>query len=676
MTFFARKTFALLMAFHLMAMPLAGQGLPTAPVPPWVEETPLPAVDPDLVRYSSGGLYWLLADEQVSWRSDTRFSHVRIAMKVLSRAGLEDAASVRRSFDPRHERLKLTRLDLLREGKRISLRDKVRADLLRREEDLDLGMIDGRLTALIEIPGLEVGDIVDAAFLWETEPLFQGYNHSGFFSHAYSEPVGLSRLVLNWPAEVPFHTTPLAAGVRLTDHPDGNVRRIEMTRAGHVPARVDSDMPPETDPWDSVTYSWTRDWNALPAALAPHYGRAQDLPPEWQREVQAIRSDYEGDIARAYAALRLVQDRIRYVGLEMGADGYFSRDPDVVIANGFGDCKDKSVLLVTLLRALGIEADVALTDLDQGYGLRDQLPAAGVFDHMIVRAVAGGATLWLDGTATFEGGIHKGAASPDFGFALPLTGRLAGRLTPILPDPDTRGRIHVTEDFRFEGDVLLLDVTTEAFGAPADRMRYSWAMTARADIEDRYLDYYRELYPGIEALRPIEFADNAADNQVRLTESYVLPAGARADSELTDDFPFAADGFNDIFPDPGTGPREAPLYLGSPPERIHTVRVTGLPTDILPPENLSLTSRSFEFTFHGQVGADDSLILNWHITPLTRTLPAHQIGEFADAVERMGDTTRQSWNLTRQTGFLAELFQNMKAKATAQGEVPGTGASP
>lgn len=672
MTFFARMILAFLFALHAMTLPLAAQGLPTAPVPPWVEEAPLPVVDPDLVRYSSGGIYWLLFDEQVSWRSDTRFSHVRTATKVLSRAGLEEAASLRRTYDPRHERLRLTRLDLLRDGKRISLRDKVRAELLRREEDLDEGMIDGSLTALIEIPGLKVGDIVDAAFLWETDPLFSGYNHSGFFSHTWSDPVGLSRLVLNWPADLPFNTTPLAAGVRLSDHQTGNIRRIEMTRAGHVPAEIEDDLPPETDPWQTVTYSWTRDWAALPRALAPHYDRAHDLPPDWQNEVEIIRRDHESEIARAYAALRLVQDRIRYVGLEMGADGYFARDPATVIANGFGDCKDKSVLLVTLLRALGIEADVALTDLDQGYGLRDQLPAAGVFDHMIVRAVAGVATLWLDGTATFEGGIRKGAVSPDFGYALPVTGKLAGKLTPILPDPDTTGSLHVTEDFRFEGEELVLDVVTEAAGAAADRLRYHWAVTAQADIEDGYLDYYRDYYPGIDALRPVEFSDNAADNQVRVTESYVLPAEALANTDLTDDFPFVADGFEDLFPDPGLDEREAPFYLGAPPERFHKVRVTGLPVKILAPEGVSVTSRAFAFTFHGSVGADDSLTLDWHIKPRARTVSAQEMGDFADAVERMSDATLQSWNLTRKQGFLADLFQAMKAKAEADAPAAGT----
>lgn len=666
MTFVARMILALFLAFHAMTLPLAAQGLPTAAVPPWVEEVPLPPVDPDLVRHSSGGIYWLLADEQVSWRSETRFSHFRVATKVLSRAGLEDAASLQRSFDPRHERLKLTRLDLLRDGKRISLRDKVRAELLRREEDLDQGMIDGSLTALIEIPGLKVGDIVDAAFLWETDPLFAGYTHSGFFSHSWPDPVGLSRLVLNWPSDLPFNTTPLAAGVRLSDHQDGATRRIEMTRTGHVADRIEDDLPPETDPWKTVTYSWTRDWAALARALAPHYDRAHDLPPDWQDEVETIRRDHESQIARAHAALRLVQDRIRYVGLEMGADGYFARDPATVIANGYGDCKDKSVLLVTILRALGIEADVALTDLDQGYGLRDQLPAAGVFDHMIVRAVAGGATLWLDGTATFEGGIRTGAASPDFGYALPLTGTLAGRLTPILPDPDTTGSIHVTEDFRFEGDELVLDVVTEASGAPADRLRSFWAMTAQADIEDRYLDYYRDFYPGIDPLRPADFSDNADDNQVRVTESYVLSAEALANTDLTDDFPFVADGFEDLFPDPGSGGRDAPLFLGTPPERFHRVRVTGLPVDILAPEGVSLTSRAFDFTFHGSVGAaDHSLTLDWHVKPLARILSAHDVDAFADAVERMSDTTRQSWNLTRKQGFLADLFQAMRAKAEA-----------
>ena len=45
-------------------------------------------------------------------------------------------------------------------------------------------------------------------------------------------------------------------------------------------------------------------------------------------KVDQIAADHATPDARAYAALRLVQDEIRYVSLSVGAGGYFARPPD------------------------------------------------------------------------------------------------------------------------------------------------------------------------------------------------------------------------------------------------------------------------------------------------------------------------------------------------------------
>src|SRR5208282_5268181 len=54
--------------------------------------------------------------------------------------------------------------------------------------------------------------------------------------------------------------------------------------------------------------------------------------------------------------LQFVQDEVRYFAIEIGASSEKPADPSAVFSRRFGDCKDKSLLFVTILRALGIEA--------------------------------------------------------------------------------------------------------------------------------------------------------------------------------------------------------------------------------------------------------------------------------------------------------------------------------
>lgn len=72
--------------------------------------------------------------------------------------------------------------------------------------------------------------------------------------------------------------------------------------------------------------------------------------------------------------------------------------PQTVIERGFGDCKDKAILLVVLLRAVGIEADPVLV-LTREAGLVDPDFTSNEFNHMIVRAVTSDKkAVWIDGT--------------------------------------------------------------------------------------------------------------------------------------------------------------------------------------------------------------------------------------------------------------------------------------
>lgn len=84
-----------------------------------------------------------------------------------------------------------------------------------------------------------------------------------------------------------------------------------------------------------------------------------------------------------------------------------------------------------MLCAPGCDAYVALTDIDAGYGLMLEQPLPGVFDHAIFKAVIGGKPIWMDATATHEGGTVDTAAPPDCGCAMPLAGAVQTRLGRI-----------------------------------------------------------------------------------------------------------------------------------------------------------------------------------------------------------------------------------------------------
>jgi hypothetical protein len=91
---------------------------------------------------------------------------------------------------------------------------------------------------------------------------------------------------------------------------------------------------------------------------------------------------------------------LRYIAIELGVQGFRPRTPAEVLANRYGDCKDKANLLVAILRCMNVDARFVL--IDRG-GQTDVSFPSWQFNHAICfvgkAPEAGQPTdLWLDST--------------------------------------------------------------------------------------------------------------------------------------------------------------------------------------------------------------------------------------------------------------------------------------
>ena len=159
---------------------------------------------------------------------------------------------------------------------------------------------------------------------------------------------------------------------------------------------------------------------------------------------------------RLAALTELVRRSVRYVAVEMGVGGYRPTPPAEVLERRWGDCKDKSLLLVDLLADVGIEAHPALVRLDEDRGVDPDFPAADRFNHLIVAVPAGqvaarpadavaGGYLFVDPTQEMGGlaWLHPALQGQR---ALVVRGDASELATvPVLADRETRElSVHLT----------------------------------------------------------------------------------------------------------------------------------------------------------------------------------------------------------------------------------------
>jgi hypothetical protein len=637
----------LVLAYCLCALPLSAETMALAEDPPWVDIAPIPEGTPSLLAEVEGGQFFLLSDHQLNWDAEVKLSWKRVVAEVTDRAGLEELATIQIDFDPSHEGVSLTRLLIHRDGQVIDLKASVQPQVYRRETRLEEGIIDGTLTAVVQVPGLRVGDVLDQATMLETRPMVGGAERSGGSWLEWSTPVVLSRTLLTWPADRPLELGPHARpgdGFCPTDLGNG-LTRHEWRRENHIPPIEEEGVPSGVFEDALLRFSDSRDWTPLVAALLPHYAADYPLPPDWQARVDQIARDHPTPEARAYAALRLVQDEIRYVSLSVGAGGYFARLPEEVVATGFGDCKDKSLLLRVLLDRLGVTAAVALTDLDEGYRLPEELPTPFVFDHMILRATLDGRTVWMDPTGSHQGGGLGTATQPDYGYALPIAvGPASLERMEVTADGTWAQEVH--EDYRFTFMGVFLTVTTRNQTGAADRVRARWASTPASQIGREYLDFYLDRYPGLTEAKPPIMTDDRAANRVVIEERYFLPFTALDENGLREDFVFAVPGLMGGYPAPEARPRRLPMVVGGPWSLVHRVTVQNAPIDFTPPEDLSISNLAFDFSLKGSARDGGAMELTWTYAPKVYEIAAGHVAKVLQDVQTVSDATWWSWDLT------------------------------
>jgi hypothetical protein len=126
---------------------------------------------------------------------------------------------------------------------------------------------------------------------------------------------------------------------------------------------------------------------------------------DWQQVVKHVKtafnkSDYDSQQVRDFA-LQLTKDTehlhdkisvlhgyasrsIRYVSMSELGHRITPHTFAEVIQSLFGDCKDKSALLVGMLRAIGVDAFPVLVATERRNPLKLKVPSSNYFDHMVV----------------------------------------------------------------------------------------------------------------------------------------------------------------------------------------------------------------------------------------------------------------------------------------------------
>lgn len=503
-----------------MAARAADPGVAVAAPSAWISPLAFQRLTKPADTNSGLGSRLLLRDLQIHARAQETFQHE--ARQLLNREGVQSGSRLAIDFDPSRQSLVLHWIRIWRGTNVFNELDPGKIKVIEPERDLDRYLFTGKKTALLLLDDARAGDIVDFAWTLRGENAGGGAKTSGAVLARESEPVERLATRLLWPTNRPLYlknhgTATVPVAVRSED-------LIEYTwdykKVPGLPR--EEPLPAGYNPLPWVQWSEFQTWADVNQWALPIFTNASPLSPDLTRQIALWRRLPAGE-ERVLAVLQFVQDEVRYQGIETGAASYTPADPSLVFARRFGDCKDKTLLCVTILRALGIEANPVLVATDLRRTIQDWQPTPAAFDHSIVQVSVDTRNYWLDPTAGFERGPLAARSGANYGFGLVIRPTTAG-LTAI-PEPPVQPRSTVLEYvlIRDVGQPADLKVVTIAEGADAVALRRRFATTERPAIATEDLNAFAALYPGIAAPMPLEYADDAKANKVVVTAYYQIP---------------------------------------------------------------------------------------------------------------------------------------------------------
>ena len=598
--------------------------------PQWVQTI---SFSDEKISDQNGGFQYLLIDKQGNLIEQSLYLHV--AIKALNSDGIQSISDISISFDPAFQELQFHLVQIIRDGKILDKLTTCEIGVFQRETNLERFIYDGSLTAVINISDVRENDIIEYAYsIKGANPIYDG-NVSTSFYHQFTTPVNrvFNKLTTNQKTEIyfKFHNGASKPEILWTDD------KIEYTWDINALDYLlyDNNTPPWLNVQKHVSLTSFTSWEDVVNLAIPLYKYSK-------KDINEIRNslDLNQPIeARILKLIRLVQDDIRYLGFGSGIGAYKPNSPLKVFKQRYGDCKDKSLLLVALLQSEGVSAFPLLVNSQYGHETYQPLPGITAFDHCVVRFIFDGKEYFIDPTLSNQGGDLQHFYFPNYKKGLLIK---AGQ-TKLIDIPESKPpSISIKEIIIVDsiGGRATMKVKTTFNGSEADYTRYYFNTTSLELIQKGYLTFYSNLYPKITIRDNIKFFDDSrnSSNDFITEEHYNIDEYClqQEDESLIycEIYPIVLESRIDY---PQSSGRKMPYYLGEPYSFSQTTLVY-LP-EVWPVNDLNLTIDGDGFLYKNTISENAGIISVTHDYVLTKeSIPGALVDTFLKKHEDIQNT--------------------------------------
>ncbi|CAM4053919.1 DUF3857 domain-containing protein [Roseateles saccharophilus] len=577
----------------------AGAGYRFGPAPAWVK--PLPVAGAAAAQPAAPGAKARrepLVDMQVQLapRSATA-SYLHLQRVALDSSTLREVSEPQISFNPAYQQLVIHQIGVIRDGRREDRLKDARIELMRREQQLERQMIDGVRTALVVIADVRVGDVVDVAYTVEGEnPIFEG-RFAALLHVAADAPIDRLHLRIEGPPQRQLQVRGIATDLVPERFEEGGRQVLRLVREHVAPVVDEAATPPWFKVYPALHVSEYGSWAEVDQ-WAQRLFAPEPMQPAVAERVAAIKAEGGTPEQQVAAALRFVQDEVRYFSVSLGESSHRPKAPSKTLAERLGDCKDKVMLLNALLAGLGLDARPTLVSMQRNRGLVNFLPSHDSFDHVISRVQVGEQVYFLDPTINGQGLTLDRRGYYPYGAGLVVGGQAPGESeapVAIAPPAFAVDAMSYRQDWDLSDLKRPARLTTsfKASGLAAERWRAMVAQAGTDRLAEAIGGHYVKAVPGLVSVGTPVLVDDRAANELELRLAFEHPApGVYARGMLELELP--AIELGDALALPPEARRRYPFMLDGPRRMELRIAVTGpQPFTAAPPAPQQVADKHF-----------------------------------------------------------------------------------
>jgi tetratricopeptide (TPR) repeat protein len=418
----------------------------------------------------------------------------QVVYQPLTDAAAAESREYEFAYESDSESVQLRAARVYRQGGQIE--EAVESGAGAMQGDPSLAVFTSARSYYVRFPRLEPGDVVEVQYRVEDvapHNVFADYFGEVVYMQS-GEPIDRSEYVLLTPKSREFHfNDPHVPGLTRSVEERGDERVFHFLALGVPPVHEEPLQPPWTELLGHVNVSTFKTWDDMGRW---YWGLVKDqfVPDDEVRQrAEALTKGLKDEKAKVRAIYDYVVENTRYVALEFGIHGFKPYRCAQIFARGFGDCKDKATLIVTMLGSLGIKATPVVVRTANKGDIETSPASLAPFDHMI--AYVPSLDLYLDGTAEYTGSLELPAM--DRG-ALALRVNEGKSMLVHLPDPPPGESVstHKVDAVILADGGARLDWRADVSGVEASEWRVRFH--AQATRKQRVQQLIASILPGSE----------------------------------------------------------------------------------------------------------------------------------------------------------------------------------